>query len=211
MEGRMRFVYLAAVVLVAGLAAGCGNNDSQPTSSAGSASSSTPTSVQQQIESTITTPRSSAVQSSAATTTSTGVPVIRSGKQSLTLADAQETTGWREGSFDVPKVADPVQGIATEVGCYSTRELEFRFSLQSGVLNVGVAQSLDSSNSSVTLQFSLLADSRSVDVKKIAFDQQAMLSTQLDGVSVVKVLVDRVDGAGSCSETTALLTSVETA
>ncbi|KQU28767.1 hypothetical protein ASH04_22355 [Rhodococcus sp. Leaf233] len=137
--------------------------------------------------------------------------MIRSGKQSLTLADAQKTTSWREGSFDVPKVAGPVQAIATDVGCYSTRELEFRFSLQTGVLNVAVAQSQDSENSSVSLQFSLLADNRSVDVKKIGFDQQAVLSTQLDGVSVVKVLVDRVDGVGSCSDTTALLTSVETA
>jgi hypothetical protein len=141
-------------------------------------------------------------------TSTTGVPVVRQGEQSLTLADAQATSTWVEGSYDVPKVADPVQAIAAEVGCYNDRQLEFRFSLQSGTLNVAVAQSQDSENSAVSLQFTLVADGRSVDVQKIAFDQQAILSTQLDGVSVVRVLVERVDSPGSCSNTTALLTSV---
>lgn len=156
-----------------------------------------------------TTPAEASSSTTTERASGTGVPVIRSGKQSLSLADAQATNSWEEGSFDVPKMREPVQAIATNVGCYSDRTLEFRFSLESGQLNVTAAQSQDSRSSSVVLQFSLLADGRSVDVKKVAFDQQAVLTTQLDGVSVVKVHVERVDSPGSCDETTALLTSVE--
>lgn len=152
----------------------------------------------------------STVTSPAVTTPTSppGGPVIRSGKKELTLADAFEPEDWQEGSFDVPKVAEPVKAIAIGVGCNYQEMLEFRFSLQTGTLSVSVAQSLDSRSSTATLEFNLEADRVSQDVKKISFDQQTVLTTQLDGVSVVRIYVKQVDKQG-CDTATALLTLLE--
>lgn len=203
----MRLSAVAAVLMTFVLVAGCGGGE-DPSSQSDRANAEAP-----QLESVPSSASSTTTQRASATTsaasTSTGVPIIRKGTQSLRLADAQETDSWVEGSYEVPKVPEPVQALATNVGCYSDRELEFRFSLESGTLNIAVAQSQDSKSSSAILQFSLLADGRSVDVKKVSFDQQALLTTQLDGVSVVLVRVEQVDSSGNCGTTTALLTSVE--
>lgn len=209
--GRMRLISVVAVMATVLLIAGCGGAGDgtgaapDSVSAASSSKPSDPSSSEQIIPSTSTTTKPTVSPSS----TGSGGAVVRPGAQKLTLGDAHDPASWEEGSFEVPQFKDSVQAIAVDVGCYSAEELEFRFSLQSGVLKVAVAQSMSSENSAVTLQFTLLADKRPVDVKKIGFTEQAVLETQLDGVSVVEIVVDRTDSVGSCSETTALLTSVE--
>lgn len=205
----MRSIYVSVVLVILMFVAACGGASKQAGSTTAevSPSSSSESSQPSTSEQTTIKPSTTTTSSSG---TSGGVPVVRTGSRLLTLADAYNADSWEEGSFEVPKVPDPVQAIATTIGCYSDEELEFRFQLQSGSLSVAVAQSMDSKNPSVTLQFTLIADGRTVDVDKIAFDQQAVLTTQLDGVSVVKIVADRTDSAGSCSDTTALITSVET-
>lgn len=211
--GRMRWISVIAVVATVWLTAGCGGSSEETGAGPGSVSAirTTESSDSSTSEQPIPTVSSTTKPTTSTPPTSSSGAVVRPGKQKLTLADAHDPAGWQEGSFEVPQVEDSAQAIAVDVGCYSAEKVEFRFSRQSGTLKVAVAQAMSSDNSAITLQFTLLADKRSVDVKKIGFTEQAVLETQLDGVSVVEILVDRADGMGSCAETTALLTSVEIA
>ncbi|MFV0373551.1 hypothetical protein [Microbacterium sp.] len=123
----------------------------------------------------------------------------------LTLSDAKHAPGWSEGEHRVPGRADAVMAMAVEVRCYGSGEsLEFRFADQSGRLTFEVAQDLDSESSTVELEFSLTANGRAIESKRVAFDEHATLSTDLTGVSAA---ILTVAGADCRDTTTALVTS----
>lgn len=198
---------LATIACLGFCAVSC-NGASPESNGAGTSAESSTVAVTAESQQISVSPRTSSPQTSVASSVSSG-PIFQGGRQSLTLADARATNDWREGSFNVPSGTEPVKGIAAEVTCYSDPVIEFRFSRQKGNLLVNVAQDLDSKSSSMSVEFTMFADGRSVDVKQIDFASQAQLLTQLDGVSVIKITANSKAATGNCQETTALLTAVQ--
>lgn len=130
----------------------------------------------------------------------------------LQLSDAYGVgrygSNWTEGSVRIPSSATEVQGMATKVGCYSEpRALEFRFAQSQGAFSAAVAQSLDSTDSSAVLEWTLVVDGRRVSTQRIAFKETAEFSTSLAGVAVVRL---EVLTAKPCSdEATGVVTSAK--
>lgn len=135
-------------------------------------------------------------------------PRERGVEQELTLSDAHDPSRmWKQGSYQATGSSEPRSAVASVIECSSKRELEFRFAKHTGTLTFAVAQDLNSKNSTTTLQFSLLADQRAVDDKKIAFKDSTTLSTSLVGVSSVRLIISVAESTSNCT-TTALLTSI---
>lgn len=127
----------------------------------------------------------------------TGAPVLRNSgtPRTLTLADIFAHRIWEEGVYQIPASTTSQQGIGNKDPCNSNARLELRLAQATGTAAVDVAQSIDSSRSDVTLVFKLFANQRLVDTKSVRFDQVATLSASLDGVSALRLEVDRADGS----------------
>jgi hypothetical protein len=131
-----------------------------------------------------------------------GPPVIRNSgsPKSLTLADVFDHDGWKEGLYQTPQSATPVQAMASENTC-STRRMEVRLAQATGNASIKVAQALDSRSSKVTVEFKLFADQRLVDTKLVKFNQVNVLSADVDGISALALEVKRADNSEECDAT----------
>jgi hypothetical protein len=150
--------------------------------------------------------------------TPSGPPIVvgspGSGKKELVLADAFNPGDWTEGSYTPANETTAIKAMAAEVYCNTrqAKELEYRFAQVQGRLTVQVAQDMRSASPDMELEFSLTADGRQVDVKNAEFTGKPELSTDLAGVTVLKIGVKPVPGnSKQCtgSDTTnALITNV---
>lgn len=150
--------------------------------------------------------------------TPSGPPIVvgspGSGEKELVLADAFNAGDWTEGSYTPANETAAVRAMATEVYCNSrqSKDVEYRFAQVEGRLTVQVAQDMRSASPDMELEFSLTADGRQVDVKNADFKGKPELSTELAGVTVLRIGVKPAPGmSGQCKSSqaaNALLTSV---
>lgn len=133
----------------------------------------------------------------------------------LLLSDAFDKGEWTEGSYTpANETATVNNALAYKMYCRSNASVqwvEYRFAQVTGRLHVAVAQDMRSEASDVELEFSLEADGRQIEAKNINFTGKAELSTDLAGVTVLKIGVRPAPGTrcNSTSKTiTALITSI---
>lgn len=120
----------------------------------------------------------------------------------MRLADIFAHEDWQEGRYLTAKTPSGEQAMALPITkCDETGSLEIRLAGVTGKASIDVAQALDSVSSKVTLEFTLLADQRRVETKLVKFNQQATLSTSLDGVSALELQVKPAPGVTSCPVT----------
>lgn len=198
------------------LAAGCGN---APQNVAGGATTAAtgPESPPTQTTSAPAGPSQTA-SAAPASPTPTDPPVVMgkpgSGKKKLVLADAFNPGQWTEGSYTPANETEPVSAMATEVRCGSraAKTVEYRFAQVEGRLTAQVAQDMYSESPDLELEYSLTADGRQVDVKNGDFKGKPELSTDLAGVTVLRISVKGAPGTtNQCSSSqsaNALITSV---
>lgn len=135
--------------------------------------------------------------------TPSGPPIVvgspGSGKKELVLADAFKPGDWTEGSYTPANETEAVKAMAAEVSCSArqAKELEYRFAQVQGRLTVQVAQDMRSVNPDMELEFALTADGRQVDVKNAEFTGKPELSTDLAGVTVLKIGVKPAPGTSN--------------
>ena len=118
-------------------------------------------------------------------------PVIstRPGRSVLRLADVFDRGGWSEGTATPAGTSENVLAIYTTAACGFVDTIELRFGGISGSIEVSVAQGADSPSSDSSLEWSLIADGRTVDTTMITFKERRTLKARLDGVAAVKISV----------------------
>lgn len=136
------------------------------------------------------------------------VPSVAPGSaRVLHLNDAQPNSDWREAGYRPVGSTGVVQAIGTTLRCDWSKQIEFRFSQNSGKFAAAVAQDMGSFSSGEQLEWSLIIDGSPVETKIIEFKQAAEFSWELAGVAVVQLLVKSV--SKSCQgSATGLITSV---
>lgn len=111
-------------------------------------------------------------------------------RQVLLLSDAFDKGEWTSGSYTPANETAAVNNaIALSMYC-NTRTIqwvEYRFAQVTGRIQVQVAQDMRSQASDAELEFSLEADGRQTEAKNIDFKGKAELSTDLAGVTVLKI------------------------
>lgn len=150
-----------------------------------------------------------------ADSTPSGPPIVAAspgvGKQVLVLSDAFDAGEWTAGSYTPANETAAVDAMATSVDCYTDelKPVEFRFARVEGTLLVQVAQDMRSENPDMEMEFALVADGRQVTTKNINFTSKAELSTDLAGVTVLRIGVRAAPGECRNSDrASALITSV---
>lgn len=200
---------LAATLVACGTAPPSAAPVATPTVTATTPTPTTPTPA--------TTSTSSVTPSSSGTPT--GPPIVvsspGSGKQVLLLADAFDKGQWEEGSYTPANETAAVKNaMAISVRCTDDRlkPLEYRFAQVRGKITVQVAQDMRSTNPDLELEFALVADGRQLEAKNVKFKDKAELTTDLAGVTVLRIGVRAAPAmARSCPKyepANALITSV---
>ncbi len=136
-----------------------------------------------------------------------------SGRKVLLLSDAFSSGSWTSGEFTPVDETAPVNAMAMSVGCYDSRKapLEYRFARVTGRISIQVAQAMTSKNPDLELEYSLTADGRQLEAKNITFKGKAELSTDLGGVTVLRIAVRTIQGSSkdcNAGDAIALITSV---
>lgn len=111
-------------------------------------------------------------------------------RQVLLLSDAFDKGDWTEGSYTPANETETVNNaMALKLYCgdRSIEWVEYRFAQMTGRIQVQVAQDMRSEASDAELEFSLEADGRKTEAKNINFKGKAELSTDLAGVTVLKI------------------------
>lgn len=206
-RSRAAAMWLVAVLLSACTVPGSGSNPSptgslSPTSVPSESSSSTPSpSVTEGDEPSIT---ASPDPTATDPTPTTRVITTKGGQSVLRLADVFDAGDWQEGVATPAGTSEGAQSIYVSTACGDPETLELRFGGVTGSIEVSVAQAADSPSSDSNLEWSLIADGRTVDTKAISFKERRTLTTRLDGVAAVKV---SVNGKRPCKgAVTALIT-----
>lgn len=128
-----------------------------------------------------------------ASPTPSGPPIVGanpgSGRKVLLLSDTFSRGDWGEGSYTPVDESSPVNAMAASIGCSSrtVEPIEFRFAKVTGRITVQVAQDMKSANPDLELEYSLTADGRQTEAKNINFKGRAELSSQLEGVTVLRI------------------------
>lgn len=163
----------------------------------------------------IPTPSSTPTPRSGSTPSGPPIVVASPGvtRQVLLLSDAFDPGEWTEGSYTPANEPAPVNNaMALQLSCTSrsVQVVEYRFAQLTGRVAVQVAQDMRSEASDAELAFSLEADGRQIEAKNINFKDKAELSTDLAGVTVLKVGVRAAPSSPCRSSKTvnALITSI---
>lgn len=205
------------------LVTGCGQVAASPTqspSSSSAESSSAAPAASGSASQSGSAASPSASKTASAAPTPDGPPVVvaspGTGPQVLGLTDAFDPSGWTWGSYTPAGEATAVQAMAAGLNCYNEdgAAIEYRFSQVPGTLVVEVAQDMRSPSTDIEVEFSLMVDDRPAAVENVVFTGNAELTTDLAGVTVVKVIARPSPTAEKeCASydkkgTTALITSI---
>lgn len=127
------------------------------------------------------------------------------------LSDAFSEGDWTAGSYAPANETTAVDAMAVEVDCYTRQpqQVEYRFAQVRGQLAVEVAQDMRSASPDVEVEFSLEADGRQISAKNVKFKDKAELTTDLAGVTVLRIGAKTAPNQAACKGTAnALITSI---